>query len=1754
VLQVNSLCCSKESPDTTANMVLIVPPPPTLSPSSISAFYVIDELLARSPILIYYGPSATPTSATPSSNNSRIQAHVYSPAGLQSYARLTVSPSSPLYAAVNCLPREEQGDDICRGLAFSLCKYFAELPPGVKATWEAHDFTSLGRGKAAPKLFSEAHAALLASKMVKVENIADVIKDVSGALAEQSVSWMDVDVILPAGAIKKLDERDRGSAGSELEEGRLTSAKYGTLASMVRLFGEQAFLPTTRLRRAPSRPTGMNRTAIFQRKQKENIRREMCELLDTEENYVAKLNELVNVVAAEFREKAMSKDTTSMSPSAETVAALFPESLDQILETNETFLDTMRKVVEDTENEAIHDIESTTDDPNINVFQPGDKATDMTGTVALADCLHTWFPKFADSYVHYTKAHSGFSQLVRNLTKESSSSFSKRVNETGEQRLMSMLIEPVQRLPRYNLYIDNIIKQLPAKHPALKPLLKARDTISEICSRDSMVSPSRALDALRRLVPSWPQSFRPNGRLVSAIDAAELSPPYRKDLNGPKVMFSILLVFTDYIVVLKKPNKTSISARGVMAQVDGQDLFGSDSKPEDYLTFRQALELGSFEITEMDHGRLIQIVPAHGNKAITSRPSSRPGSLSSENLSQVFQLMGQHENKASRVVEDITKARVEGRYAESERETGKWEVRAAQGVDLTLFAAFSEEYDAGNVPVGRGLPSKLRITIDSAKCKFPAITGDVDLHANLMELDDGFFRLDIVGNLGEGAGEFSYRDEVTEGEFLPVLTKRIGNFFQLKSQIKNPSVTRWLILTNQHIMQSLKIVTSDMMSTVSDGASFIHKPSLSRPHSPVKLLSNLFGSSKDKEHGLKRPAVHHSQSSLGSVPVLTPQTSLTQDSTPARQEGQHLFTNMASQGLERLEETLSAYILALEARKGNIVGRSLRSRHQTADSTAVNDLYNALLESPIQTLNASGASGATTAQQLAAQAPVDVLFMAFEQFIHMGWSHRMGPVIAPATWIAIQSSLECCTHPAEFQDTFRARFADMSPQNRRATKAIVKLLADLLSGTGNDGDRGILTASFAEVLVPRLNIEESSLEMGELDPMGWVGVLDSLIEDGDILMSDGRGVTPTLQHSNSITSESRFMSTTKSSSGGSSSLRKKFGLLTRKSSKSQHSTLTPGISIQHSNSHSHSQSSSSLSKATALLGRSHSDAQTYFTSTQFQQPSSNAHESTNYPVLSPSGFRRPGSRDRPTVLGAFGWDSIGPPPGSSGSTSSHHSNHSATARPLSTIGEGALTSSNTSSLKGQPKKKKRRSSLSDLAALRESIGAGANSPSVIGTGLITPRKPVNHGSPAGQTLYLGRSPSPSVQTPSPTKRGSMIPQLSSTSALNPAGGATIGLSRPGSSGRRENASPVRPGLTGMTQPRMSPTKISSAPSSGSNSRPGTSGSSGIPTSSANTSFNGSFNTSGSVIITAHPPATSASPKRRNTGSVTVTNTRTSGIPQLKSTSSAPPVTTGLSDRATNTNARKLPPTPNTKAFTPSPNTALSPANTTASNMSNSDVRPQPLNLPGSKSRIAGLGTSPVKARISQIEKKEEEQKALIEELKVVGEELAGIKSRSNVQGGLGSPEKRSGTTRMYGHSRTKSAASGVAIVANSGAHVSELEARLEKLSAKQAALLYAASAPVVKDPSIDTTQVASLRLQVTNLEAVNRDLDIELETLYSHFNSELSRVLSSIQAAGKNDDEWKKRVDEVEKDNARLRRENGILKKEIAMESAIRDV
>lgn len=1271
-------------------MVVITPEPPALSAADLSLFYTCDELLSNSPVLIFYGPTATSTQAT----HSRIQAHVFTPAGLHNFARLIISPTATFYAAVSCLPREEQGDEICRGLAFSLYKYFVELPAEVKKTWE-RQYSSVARLPSAPKLFSESHAAIVAARMVKVDNVADVIVDVRHALGEQTLSVLDMDLVLPHGTIQPPDNT-RESAQFDTPDDDILELRYGAVAPVVKLFGEAAFLPTSKLRRAPSKPTALNKSQSFSRGQKENLRREMCELLDTEENYVSKIYELVNTVAVEFRQKAQQKNYSSTSPSEEALKALFPPSLDNILEVNTQFLDVMRAVLEDTENDAIADIEQATDDIFVAPLRGQKDPPDVTGALAVAKALMEWFPQFGDCYTDYMAAHADFSHLLKGFTKDINSSFSKRVYETGEQRLMSMLIEPVQRLPRYNLYIDNIIKQLPARHPAIKVFLKARDIISEICSREGpTVQQIKILDRLRKMVFSWPPTCAPQCRLITAIDFVELSPPYHGELHGPSTTAGIFLLFADTLVVFHKANGCTTTARSLMADLDDPKFTVADVGSSD-LIFHQQLKLSDVFLSEHSEGNILQLI----SPTPPANQPGRPRSRDRQNVGiRMFYLQGAYEGKAHKCIEEVTRARVESRYPEAEREGQKWEVRSLNG-DLSMFTAVTEDNN-GQAVEGRREPARVQIVVNTAQGAQtaqptqPAHHNVVELTVTISILDNGFFLMECKGSNG-----YTARDKLTSVEFVPVLTKRLGNYFQLRNNIKNPALAEAYLFRNQHILKSLKL----QLEEVAEG-----HDGRSRPHSPVKMLSSLFGSSV--RDGTPRK-LQRNPTSLSDVPKIALPPLQPTSSRPYSRDGELDRPTSANKtigfnanstptdSLAKLEETFATLVLALHARKGNIVGRSVRAR-SVADELLVNELYNSLLENPANV-------------DTPAQSSVDVLFAAFEKFLNIAWKETMGPVLSHATLVSLQMKSDSM-YPGEFEDFFRTTYNELSPQNQRALRAIMKLLAELLDGMGNDGDRGILTAAFAEILVAEGSTND------------FISLIDRFMQDIGVLFPDQPSGLNTPSYG-SMNSRTRSVATGSITSN--TSLRKRFGFgtLTRQDSKNENESKVGSLwrSLSKNSYGLDSQPGSASKVGPGSLGRSNStDAAMH---------------------LSP---KRPSSRDRPTVIGAFPFEGGNVSP-----------NHRGFLGALGTIGEREVPST------AGPPRKKRRSSLSDLKTLQDTDNTPTwswqQTPSrPNSTRPVSPQRDPNETSPLSPRTPSRSGNKQSSSIPTPTRLDSPLPRLGS---------------------------------------------------------------------------------------------------------------------------------------------------------------------------------------------------------------------------------------------------------------------------------------------------------------------------------------------------------------------------------------------------------
>ena len=1209
-----------------------------LSPEHVTLYYASDPLLGHLPVLIFHGPSTT---ANYTHNTSRVQIHVYSSAGFQSFPRITISPNSPFYGVVDHLPREFQGDEICRALAFGLYKYFSELPEVVKNHLKnQYPTTRARRPGSAPALFSEQHAADLAKSAVQAENTAEVIRILESALQTQHITNVDVDLVLPPGAIVPLESADMDQVIDD-EDDILdpTLRQYTGYTPLVKLFGEPVFLPTSKLRRAPSRPTSLNRSKSFTKNQKLELRMKLGELVDTEERYVLKLNELVRHVADDFRQCARARPSGSLSPSEMELEQLFPKSADQILQMNTAFMQELRKIMDETEEEAMRDIELQFPPPRLG--GGSQKIRDPSGALAMARIFLEWFPKFTDCYQDYIRASNKFPQLLNSFL-EKQSSFRQRVVQTGEQTVRSLLIEPVQRLPRYSLFIDQIVGCLPITHPALQLLLRARDIITNICSMDDpLPEKPHVTNRLRAMVECWPPDLEPQGRLLLAVDYVELSAPFGAASNSPapRERAGIILLFSDCVVILQKRSASAFTGREFLREVDKPSpagllatmTNGAGGQSNLDFAFTGWHSLADVRFTESADGRLVwmtstqEMKGAHSGEYFTSKAIT----------SRCFLLQESYEGRASRWSEDIVKARIEGRFSEREREEPAWTLRSVKMVDnnFALHAAVFQEA-AEQLVEGRKEPAPIRIVLDNDKGTKGAPVGHYGVEI-VIEIRTGDMKRITVNTLGLNGKK--YADDIALEDLLPTVSRRIIQLLSQQFGVSNMKLVPALVSYYTKILRGLNITSKVEKNTKSFLVS-----------SPVKMLSNfLAGNSSTTSFsasGTDSVNLNGTKSQRTPVSSLFPpqashrEPTVISGSIRGRDGLKAGEEDRPENPLVRLEQTFTGYVANLQARKGYFIGRTLLNR-SLADELSVNDLYNRLIEFPYD-LDSSAELG------------TEVIFAAFEKFVRIAWRDQIGPVMTVQALDALQARASRRV-PGDFSDFINYIFADMAPQNRRAFTALIKLLADLLDGCGNDGDRGALTLAFAELLV-----EDGSAP-------NYINLLDRLVEDCDRIFDDGGFAASVNLKGSAYDSLNASSRSHKSASGSmtsnTSSLRRKFGFdsLLRQNSKADSDRPSMWRTLsKHGRHPSAPEGGGSLSKSTASRSRS---------------------VDMGVQGLSvPNKLRRPGSRDRPPVAGAFDESPNRP-------SSSHR---------LETIGEPEVEAAESKS-----PGRKRRSSLSDLKSL-----------------------------------------------------------------------------------------------------------------------------------------------------------------------------------------------------------------------------------------------------------------------------------------------------------------------------------------------------------------------------------------------------------------------------------------------------------------------
>ena len=1318
-------------------MAVVVAAPPVLS-GDLALYHTTDPLLANSPLLIFHGAAASINASS-----SRIQVHVFTPAGLGSYARLAVSPNSPFYSAVSNLPREEQGDEVCRSIAFGLKKYFTELPDGVKKAWQAQSRTPLAA------LFGDDHIAILASRMTRIENVDEVTDDLARVFGEQKLSCLDVDVVLPSGTIKEAPKTGDSGGPEMLNDAEALKHRYGQYAELIAALGEPSFLPTSKLRRAPSKVNSAGRSTAFLKEQKENARKEISELFETEGNYVSRMRELETLA-----------DTLGVDLNAsgkQQLNNIFPEAIHEIAKLNMAFFEALREILNSTEETAMKDIEAMSEDQPTAQQSRQEITEDTQGVVAIAKCFVEWFPQFADSYTSYMKSHAAAALLCRNTLRGDETALSAALHEVGEQKLTSLLIEPVQRLPRYNLYIDSIAKQLPSKHPSLRHLMKARDIISDICTQeDADVEAMNMAEKLRSRVSGWPTDAELTGRLVTAVDATELAPPFSSERCFMRAV--VILVFTDSAVFLERSANSTLTARTLMSELDGSHFTRAppQGRSQD-LRFLRRVQSAAYEGTEALDNHALQVVTY---SPLPETVVSQSGPVADSH--HTYMLESSYEGRASRLIEEIAKAKVEGRFSEVEREAPRWDVRSSEPIQdqVSLFSAIFEDSIWEHVAAREGCAAT-RIVFDLDRHSQRPRAGQQGIRTviALAPQRDGICRVSVDSVDGPGS-----REHVPMADTMVHVCKKLNVLLESHFSVNHAPMRTSLLERNADMLRSIELEVREEQTQEARPVPNREHSHRHRPRSPVKMLSSFLSHStgpgshpptylkKDLPH-LPTPRIMPPPQQIPSKPPSRESRPSSKDQpTPKSQASMRSTESLVGSigSHKKLEDTLSAYILALQARKGNIVGRTLKMR-ALADELLVNDLYNNLLEDPNMMV-------------IAAQASVDVLFAAFEKFLNVAWKEQIGAVIPCETMEEIQSKAETL-FPADFDDFFASTMRTLAPQNQRAFKGIMRLLADLLDGTGNDGDRGILTAAFAELLVTEAN------------PNDFVALFDRFVEDTDTYFGEPLGEAQQPVEGAQFGHKRSRSANMGSVNSNTSSLRRKlgFGGLSRENSKSEQDSKVHSVWR-------------TLSKST----RGDSPAGSISRGTLHRSQSTDIDGRLSV---------RPLSNDGPSARKAASIDDLATSPGNG-------------SNGLTTIGE------HPSFIPTGPPKKKRRSSLSDLNEIELPVPSTPKSPPALRR--VPPMSSANldkslPNSPLPSTPSSSRGGS--VRHTSPTReplRSRLPSSFRKENSPGPAKAYSATERRPKSSGHdevtisaRQNATSGIPMLapkTGSPQHRTPPTR------------------------------------------------------------------------------------------------------------------------------------------------------------------------------------------------------------------------------------------------------------------------------------------------------------------------------------------------------------
>ncbi|WBW71924.1 RhoGEF Gef2 [Schizosaccharomyces osmophilus] len=266
----------------------------------------------------------------------------------------------------------------------------------------------------------------------------------------------------------------------------------------------------------------------------------LFELMRTESTYVTRLRHLLNDYVVPLRSSA--KSSKKLIGLYE-INTMFPPNLTKLIQINSAFLDEIEAIMAELDEDS-------------------DSADDITDDfdLRMATCLCNHFQVFAQHYPRYLEQSKDFGEVLNAASKNPKFlDFIDKIKVKANRNvsLSQLIMEPVQRIPRYFLFLEQIIT-LTLDGPPQGTYMHAMETVHNIAEMPVVDAEERSkvFAGLQYIIPNLAPNLISNSR--DLLDCVDVNREIWKSGQLSLVPYTILL-FTDCICLLKRNSKASLA-------------------------------------------------------------------------------------------------------------------------------------------------------------------------------------------------------------------------------------------------------------------------------------------------------------------------------------------------------------------------------------------------------------------------------------------------------------------------------------------------------------------------------------------------------------------------------------------------------------------------------------------------------------------------------------------------------------------------------------------------------------------------------------------------------------------------------------------------------------------------------------------------------------------------------------------------------------------------------------------------------------------------------------------------------------------------------------------------------------------------------------------------------------------------------------------------------------------------------------------